>query len=171
MRRVATADGTGGWYKSGAGLVPLRWVFVRDLSGTHRDEYFFTTDPSLTPAAVIGFYTARWNIETTFQELRSCLGLETARGWCPKAVARMAPCLFGLYTAGAVLFGALPESKREGSVSWPGKGAVTLSDALTAVRRWLGSEWVFPRVAGDRPVEKLPQALQDVILAALTQAT
>jgi len=171
VRRVATADGTGGWYKSGAGLVPIRWVFVRDQSGTHRDEYFFTTDPSLTAAEVIGHYTGRWNIETTFQELRSCLGLETTRGWCRRTAVRMAPCLFGLYTAVAVLFAALPEEKRSGSVSWPGKEALTFSDAYTAVRRWLWSEWVFPRAAGNTPVEKLPQPLQDIILAALTQAT
>lgn len=41
-RRVAVAGGTGHWYKSGRGLVPLRWVFVRDRQGTHRDEYFVT---------------------------------------------------------------------------------------------------------------------------------
>jgi hypothetical protein len=50
--------------------MPLRWVFVRDVSGTHRDEYFFTTDPSWTPRAVIGHYCGRWNIEATFQEAR-----------------------------------------------------------------------------------------------------
>src|SRR5262249_41006535 len=70
-RRVEVVTGTGQWYKSGRGLVPVRWAYVRDLGGTHRDEYFFTTDLSLSPAAVIGRYTARWNIETTFQELRA----------------------------------------------------------------------------------------------------
>src|SRR5829696_2263493 len=75
-RRVAAAAGAGHWYKAGAGLVPVRWVFVRDREGTHRDEYFFTTDPGLTPAEVIGHYAGRWNIETTFEELRSHLGLE-----------------------------------------------------------------------------------------------
>jgi hypothetical protein len=70
-RRVQVASGTGHWYKSGRGLVPLRWVFVRDRDGTHRDEYFFTTDPTLAATAVIGYYTGRWNIETTFEELRA----------------------------------------------------------------------------------------------------
>ena len=73
-RRVATVTGTGHWYKAGAGLVPIRWVFVRDLTGTHRDEYFFTTEPDLTPAGVIENYAGRWNIETTFQECRAHLG-------------------------------------------------------------------------------------------------
>jgi hypothetical protein len=45
--------------------------------------------------------------------------------------------LFGLYTVVALLYAALPEANRRGSVSWPGKAGVTFSDALTAVRRWL----------------------------------
>ncbi|MCI0456775.1 MAG: transposase [Gemmataceae bacterium] len=62
-RQVDTASGTGCWYKAGQGLVPLRWVYVKDATGTHRDEYFFSTELSLSVAAIIGQYTARWNIE------------------------------------------------------------------------------------------------------------
>ena len=29
-------------------LTPIRWVFVRDLQGTHQEEYFYTTNISLT---------------------------------------------------------------------------------------------------------------------------
>jgi hypothetical protein len=166
-RRVEVAGGTGCWYKSGRGLVALRWVFVRDKSGTHRDEYFYTTDPSLTPAAVIGYYTGRWNIETTFQEARSCLGLETTRGWCEQTVLRAAPCLLGLYTAVALLYQALPPSKRAGSVSWPGKSGVTFSDALAGVRRWLWQEWVFPQAGAEAAITKLPPHVQHLLLSAL----
>ena len=73
-RRVEVVTGIGLWYKSGRPLVPVRWVFVRDRTGTHRDEYFFTTDVTMSPQAVIETYTGRWNIETTFQEARSYLG-------------------------------------------------------------------------------------------------
>lgn len=169
-RQVALASAEGGWYKSGAGLVPLRWVFVRDETGTHRDEYFFTTDKALTAAAVIGHYTSRWNIETTFQELRDYLGLETTRGWCQATVLRWAPCLFGLYTVVAVLYTALPESKRSGSIAWPGKQVVTFSDALTAVRRWLWEEGVFPQVENGTILEKLPEPLREIIFSALAPA-
>ncbi|MBN9122704.1 MAG: hypothetical protein J0I06_26760 [Planctomycetes bacterium] len=110
----------------GAGMVPLRRVFVRDASGTHRDEYFFATDPGLTPSVVINHYCGHWNIETTFQEARSCLDLETTRGWCAKTVLRAAPCLIGLYTVVAVLFHGLPEAKRAGAVAWPGKDSDVL---------------------------------------------
>jgi DDE superfamily endonuclease len=169
-RQVQTAGGTGHWYKSGRGLVPLRWVFVRDRSGTHRDEYFFSTDPTLTPAAIIGYYTGRWNLETTFEELRAHLGLETTRGWCCNTVLRAAPCLFGLYSVVALLFQALPEAKRTGAIDWPGKDTVTFSDALAAVRRWLWTEWVFPQVEGGAAVQELPEPLREIILSALAPA-
>ncbi len=167
---MPVASATGHWYKSGRGLVPRRWVFVRDRSGTHRDEYFFTTDPALTPAAVIGYDTGRWNIATTFQELRSQLGLETTRGWCPNTVLRAAPCWFGRYSVVAALFTALPAAKRRGAVAWPGKEGVTFSDALAAVRRWLWSEWVLPQATDGAAVEKLPEPLQEILLSALALA-
>ncbi len=169
-RRVEVATGTGCWYKSGRGLVPLRWVFVQDQSGTHRDEYFYCTDPTMTPKAIISHYTARWNIETTFQELRAHLGLETTRGWCAKTVRRAAPCLFGLYTVVALLYHALPEAQRSGSVCWPGKQGGTFSDALAAVRRWLWTEWVFPQAGSTAAIEKLPEPLREILFSALAPA-
>lgn len=166
-REVETATGSGHWFKSGKGLVPIRWAFVRDLTGTHRDEYFFTTDGAMGVAAIIAHYTSRWNIETTFQELRSHIGLETTRGWCRNTVLRAAPCLFGLYSVVAVLYHALPGAKRVGAVDWPGKTVVTFSDALTAVRRWLWDECVFPQAGCDGGLEKLPPTLREVLLVAL----
>jgi hypothetical protein len=169
-RRVETLDGTGHWYKGGCGLVPLRWVFVKDATGTHRDEFFFTTDPGLTPAAVIGHYCGRWNIETTFQEARSGLGLETTRGWREKTVLRAGPCLLGLYSVVALLFHALPEAKRVGAVSWPGKTTVTFSDALCAVRRWLWVEAVLPQAGADEALDQLPTAVRELLLTTLAPA-
>jgi DDE superfamily endonuclease/Archaeal putative transposase ISC1217 len=170
VRRVEVATGTGCWYKSGRGLAPLRWVFVQDVTGSHRDEYLYSTDPAWRPEAIITQYTARWNIETTFQELRTHLGLETTRGWSQDTVLRAAPCLFGLYSAVAVLFAALPEAKRSGAIAWPGKAGVTFSDALTAVRRWLWAEWVFPQAEGATAVQKLPPSLREVVFTALASA-
>jgi hypothetical protein len=149
--------GSGQWYRSGAGLAALRWVWVHDCSGTHRDEYFFTTAVDWTAAQVIEPYTGRWNIETTFEEMRSCLGLETTRGWSAPTVSRVAPCLFGLYTVAVVLYVGLPRYRRLGvGVLWPGKQDATFSDALMAVRRWLWVEWVFAIPGhGSAPIEQL----------------
>jgi hypothetical protein len=169
-RRVEAATGCGHWYKGGCGLVPVRWVFVHDATGTHRDEYLFTTDPTLSADAVVAAYCGRWNVETTFQEARCCLGLETTRGWCKNTVLRAGPCLLGLYSVVAVLFHALPEAKRVGAVAWPGKTTVTFSDALCAVRRWLWAEAVLPQAGEDAALEKLPRAVRELLLTTLAPA-
>jgi hypothetical protein len=169
-RRVEAATGTGHWYKGGHGLVPIRWVFVKDTTGTHRDEYLFTTDTTRKADAVVGTYCGRWSIETTFQECRSCTGLETTRGRCPKTVTRAAPCLFGLYAVVAVLYHALPEGKRVGAINWAGKETVTFSDALTAVRRWVWAEGVFPQAKVDAAIAELPASARELLLAGLTPA-
>jgi hypothetical protein len=159
---VGIAHGTGHWYKAGEGLVEIAWAFVRDRTGTHRDEYFFSTDPGMSPVAIAEAYAGRWNIETTFQGLRCHLGLETTRGWCRRTVLGAATCLFGLYKVVALLYQALPKSVRF--------GGVTFSDAMAAVRRWLWREWVFPQAGGAAAIEELPQPLQDILFYALAPA-
>jgi hypothetical protein len=57
-RRVELVSGTGLWYKGGEGLVPIRWVFVHDLTGTHRDEYLYSTDRQLSPGQIVSWFTS-----------------------------------------------------------------------------------------------------------------
>jgi hypothetical protein len=170
-RDVEVVSGLGHWYKGGAGLVEVRWVYVHDQTGTHRDEYFYTTDLTLMPPEVIEQYAARWNIETTFAEMRSYLGLETTRGWCARTVLRAEPCLFGLYGVVASLYEQLPaEAQAESGVDWEGKASVTFSDAITAVRRWLWTNWAFARGGHKDPFAKLPEPLRRTLLYALAPA-
>ena len=140
------------------------------LTIEEQTEEIASTDPALAPSAVITAYTARWNIETTMQECRSCLGLETTRGWCRRTVLRAAPCLFGLYSVVAVLFDRLPPGGRSGAVSWPGKEGVAFSDALAAVRRWVWTEGVFPQAGAAVALEQLPPHARELLLNALTPA-
>jgi hypothetical protein len=170
-RQVEVVTGTAHWYQGGQPLVAVLWVWVHDLSGTHRDEYFFTTDVAWTATQVIETYTGRWNIETTFQEMRSHMGLETTRGWTERTVLRVAPCLFGLYTVVVALYTQLPPRRRlVGLLAWVGKEDVTFSDALTAVRRWLWVEWVFAIPGHGMAFSKLRRPFQQMLLAGLTPA-
>jgi DDE superfamily endonuclease/Archaeal putative transposase ISC1217 len=170
-RDVATVSGTGQWYKGGEGLVPVFWVFVQDRTGTHRDSYLFSTDLALTAQQVIETYTGRWSIETTFQELRAYLGLETTRGWKERTVLHAAPCLFGLYSVVALLYAALPTgADQPGAVTYRGKTEVTFSDAITAVRRQLWLEGVFESHGQTEVFQKLPRPFQAILLAALAPA-
>ena len=170
-REVEAVSGTGHWHKSGEGLVEVRWVYVHDRTGTHRDSYLFSTDPAMEVARVIETYTGRWSIETMFQEMRAYLGLETTRGWSRATVLRAAPCLFGLYSVVALLYAALPAgAAAEGAVSYRGKSEVTFSDAIGVVRRRLWREGVFESHGQTEVFENLPLALRGVILEALAPA-
>jgi uncharacterized protein YerC len=170
-RRVEVVTGTGLWYQGGHPLVSLRWIFVHDLTGTHRDEYFFTTDVTMSATTIIETYTGRWNIETTFQEVRSYLHIETTRGWSRNTVLRVGPCLFALYTVVAWLYAELPASgRRARAVNWPGKQDVTFSDAITAVRRWLWLEWVLAIPGYRDAFQKLAPGLRQILLNGLAPA-
>jgi hypothetical protein len=167
-RDIAVVSGTGQWYQSGQALVAVRWVYVEDRTGTHRPEYFFTTDTALTPRQIVESYTGRWNIETTFQEMRSYLKLEKTRGWKERTVLRTAPCLFGLYAVIALWYAELPARwQTPRAVPRAEPGVVTFSDAITAVRRWLWSEWVFATPAHQRAFAKIPPRLRDLLLRGL----
>lgn len=170
-RRIEVVSDVGHWFKNGEGLVPVRWVFVHDLSGTHRDEYFFTTDVAMTPKTIVETFTGRWSIETTFQEMRAYLGLETTRGWSETTVLRAAPCLFGLFSVVALLYARLPAKQtRTDFLAWPGKIDRTFSDAMTAVRRWLWVNWVFATPRHHDTFAKLSGPTRAVLLYALAPA-
>jgi DDE superfamily endonuclease len=170
-RRVEVVTGTGLWYRSGYPLVPVRWVFVRDRTGTHREEYFFTTAVTMSPQAVIETYTGRWNIETTFQEARAYLGLETTRGRVRNTVLRAEPSLFCLYTLVVWLYGELPvRYQRVRVVAWLGKSDVTFSDAITAVRRYVWVEGVFTMSGHREAFQKLGAPLRQILLQGLAPA-
>lgn len=171
-REVTVVTGTGQWYKGGEGLIPVRWVFVHDCTGTHRDEYFFTTDLALSSKQIIETFTGRWSIETTFQEMRAHLGLETTRGRTENTVLRVAPCLFGLYSVIALLYARLPAVWRQSyCVEWQGKTHATFSDAIGTIRRWLWVEWAFVTHGQIDTFTKLPLPLRKLLLNALAQAT
>ena len=170
-RWVEIVTGTGHWYKSGHGLVEVRWVYVHDCTGTHRDEYLFSTDIHMKPEQIIEIYTRRWNIETTFQEMRSHLGLETTRGWKRNTVLRAAPCLFGLYSIVVLLYAQMPPQLRcQIHLHWEGKKIITFSDAITSVRRWLWTDSIFETAGHGQALSKLPPDLCQILLNALAPA-
>jgi len=65
----------------------------------------------------------------------------------------------------------LPSRHTQGvQVAWAGKSEVSFSDALTAVRRWMWSEWVFVACGHKEAFTQLPDALRKTLLYALAPA-
>ena len=170
-RDIDVLTGTGHWYRIGEALVAVRWVYVHDCTGTHRDEYFFTTALQMTPKQIVECYTQRWSIETTFQECREYLKLESTKCYGKQTVLRFTPCLFGLYTIVILLYLQLPELLRSPHmVSWRGKSTISFADMITCVRRAIWQQWVFQTSMNTQSFSKLPRSLQETILYALAPA-
>jgi hypothetical protein len=170
-RDIEVVTGAGHWYRIGEDLVAVRWVYVHDCAGTHRDEYFFTTEMTMKPQQIVECYTQRWSIETTFQECREYLKLESTKGYSQHTVLRFTPCLFGLYTVVVLLYLQLPRSSSTFmALFWRGKSTVTFSDMMTCVRRALWEQWGFHTQADAQEFLKLPQSLQETTLYALAPA-
>lgn len=170
-RNIAIVSGTAHWYRAGEDLTPVRWVYVKDRTGTHRDEYFFTSDPALTPRQIVETYTARWNIETTFQEMRASLKVDKTRGWTENTVLRTTPCLMGLYGVVTAIYAELPAQWQSRRVVRPnGAVNVTFADVLASVRRWLWSEWVFANPIHKDAFDKIPRRLREALLRGLASA-
>lgn len=171
QRLVEVVSGVGHWYKSGEGLVPVRWVYVHDKTGTHRDDYLFSTNLEWTAKQIIEEYTGRWNIETMFQEMRSYLGLETTCGRKKETVLRAEPCLFGLYSVVVLLYQSMPAEQRgQSHTDWKGKENLTFSDIISSVRRWLWQSGIFASAGYEQTFSKLPEEFQDLLLNALAPA-
>jgi hypothetical protein len=171
-RRVQLATDTGLWYKSGVGVVPIRWVFVRDIQGTHRDEYFYTTDPLLPGPQIVGWFTARWSIETTFQEVRAHLGFETTRQYVAPSVLRTAPCLLGLFSVICLIYAEHVKSHRIclRPTPWYVKGEPTFTDAMATVRRLFWQETLFQEPSYREVLQKLSPKIRNWMLDHLSQA-
>jgi hypothetical protein len=171
-RQVALASDTGLWYKAGVGVVPIRWVFVRDRQGTHRDDYFYTTDTSLTAPQIVSWFTARWPIETTFQEIRAHLGFETPRQYVARSVLRTAPCLLGLFSVICLIFAEHAKSHtiHLPRTSWYHKTDPTFSDVMTTVRRLFWQQILFQQPSYRKDFQKLPSTFRNWMLDQLTQA-
>lgn len=171
-RRVEFVSDTGHWYKGGDGLVPVRWVFVHDLDGTHEDRYFYSTDPSLSPSRIVTLYTGRWGIEVTFQEVRQHLGFHTPRSWTRASVLRTAPCLLGLFSLLCLVYHRHTRGRGEAppATPWRHKAEPTFADAVASVRRLLWSQTVLERADRHGTFQKLPPRLRETLLDQLTRA-
>ena len=164
--------GTAIWYHSGLPPAPIRWVLVRDPTGVRDPQAFLCTDLGATTVEILGWFVSRWSIETTFQESRAHLGVETQRQWSDLAIARTTPALFGLFSL-VTLWAADPKiagSIRPRSAAWYHKREPSFSDAMAAVRRLFWSAPSFPMSRHPPDSVEIPTALMERLTEALCYA-
>jgi hypothetical protein len=136
QRRVEVTSGTAVWYHTGKPPLPMRWVLIRDPKGKFKPQALLCTDLEITPEQVVTWFVRRWQVEVTFHEVRTHLGVETQRQWSDLAIARTTPALLGLFSLITLLAhqaaqrGQLPIQQ----TAWYAKPLPTFSDALALVR-------------------------------------
>jgi hypothetical protein len=164
---------TGLWYSHhSAKVVPIRWVWTSNPT-TGNQDYFYSTDLSLSAEGIIRLYMLRWPVETMFQEVREHLGVQTTRHWCRKSVERVVPLQLAIYSLVAMAYRCLvQEQGRPPLCSTPcySKDHVTFADALTAVRREIWKEGLLRQCLGTQWQQKLPPQLQQFLLEHLCRA-
>jgi hypothetical protein len=139
VREVEVATGTAIWYRSGMPLVPIRWVIIRDPEGKFESRALLCTDQNADPAQIIGWFVLRWQVEVTFHEVRTHLGVETQRQWSDLAILRTTPALLGLFSLITIFAHQLlgDQSFPVRQAAWYTKALPTFSDTLALVRQHL----------------------------------
>lgn len=160
------------WYHSGMPVVPIRWVLIRDPQGSFAPQALVCTDVDADPVQIVSWFVLRWQLETTFQAVRTHLGVETQRQWNTLAIGRTTPALLGLFSLVTLLADqqamAAPLSVRQ--AAWYTKAQPTFADALAAVRRqlWLAIHSGMLHTEGD--MQKLQQRVLEQVTEILCYA-
>ena len=160
-RQLDIVSGTALWHHPGM-QVPIRWVLVCDPEGDKEPQALLCTDLNTDPIDILRWFVRRWRVETTFEEARRHLGIETQRQWSDLAILRTTPALLGLFSL-VTLWAARLETERgllPECVRWYPKRASTFSDALALVRREL---WTSPPFAASPDYRDPPKISANVL--------
>jgi hypothetical protein len=180
---IEYASGTALWYHGGKQPLPsaadasrhidalrasIRWVLVRYPDKRHDTEAFLCTDTQMGPVDVLDCYNRRWSMETTSEEARAHLGVETQRQSSDPAIFRTTPLLFGLYSLVTLYVQQNAErlalSPRR--AAWYPKPAATFADALARLRQHVWFERFATSAGTPDMKEFLPPDLQRLIQLA-----
>ena len=140
-KRVHAFSRTALWYRPGLDPIEIRYVLVRDPEGKLQDSAFFCTDINVLPSHIIEWFVMRWSVETTFEEVREHMGMETQRQWSDLAIARTTPILLGLFSIVTILAMRLSQGGKIQfeQTAWYKKTEATFSDCIALVRSRIAS--------------------------------
>ena len=171
-RVIEVATGTAVWYHSGMPPVAIRWVLIRDPEGACAPQALLCTDPSVCALQIVCWFVLRWQLEVTYHEVRTHLGVETQRQWSDLAILRTTPALLGLFSLVTLLAhdlaatGPFPLQQ----AAWYPKALPTFADAIALVRRQLWVHTAFCISPGHPEMQQVPRVLVDRLADLLCYA-
>ena len=157
------------WYSS-AGSRLLRIVVVHDPAGRRRDDCFFSTDLTLTPAQILETFALRWPLEVCFRDVKQFLGFEDPQNRVSKATQRTAPLIFYIYDLVLLWHatsGHLSAPRSAMNRPWyKRKTSVSFEDILRNLRQATWQERIFSDPRLDAHTRKILQPLAEWVKAA-----
>jgi len=173
QRELEMTSDTAIWYHSGKPPVPIRWVLIRDPKGKFDTQALLCTDQEVEPLQIVKWFVRRWQVEVTFHEVRTHLGVETQRQWTDLAIRRTTPALLGLFSLVTLLAHQATVDDRLAvrQAAWYAKPLPTFSDALAVVRRSLWSIPDFHTSLSDGDMAEFPCSLLKRLTEAVCYAT
>ena len=139
--------------------------------GKFKTQALLCTNPKYQSQQILEWFTRRWQMEVTFEEVRRHLGLETQRQWSDLALARTTPLILGLFSLVTLLAHHLQANFTwtTRQKSWYVKSLPTFSDALALVRRFFWAS-TFSISSKSTDIIKVPlplfNRLRDIALYA-----
>jgi hypothetical protein len=158
-RNIEITSNTAVWFHTGQPPLPIRWVIVRDPKHTFKTQALLCTDVNISAEQIIQWFVRRWQVEVTFHEVRTHLGVETQRQWADLSILRSTPALLSLFSV-VTLLANLHARKQKLPIqqaAWYIKKLPTFSDALSIVKKTLYSHRYFRTSQFYNEVRKTPR--------------
>jgi len=172
-RKIEIVSGKCVWYHVGKEVVPIRWVIIRDPFEKFETSALLCTRAEAAPQKIVEWFIKRWQVEVTFEESRRHLGIETQRQWSDKAINRITPCLYGMFSLITMVAQELDKDGRLKirSAAWYQKEVVTFSDAIGCVRQHLWEERSFQTSPNEEEMIKIPRPFLECLTETLCFVT
>lgn len=144
---------------------PIKVVICRDPKGKEKDDFFFTTDVTMSAADVLSCYADRWAIEDTFKYDKQGLGAQQPQTYKGQGPERAAGLGLWLYSMVWLWYLSQKPGKRYYIVKpwYSQKCTPSFADALGCLREELWRERIKAifgnRAAHDDKFEFLIEAL------------
>lgn len=171
-RELEVVSDTAVWYHSGMTPLPLRWVLIRDPQGHFPVQALLSTTLDEQPQQIVERFVLRWQVEVTYHEARTQLGLETQRQWSERAIGRTTPILLALFSVVTLFAHALlqcqPLPVRQSA--WYTKSAPTFADTLAYVRHHLWPSILSSMSPPPTDMVKIPRAVFEHVTETLAYA-
>lgn len=121
---------------------PVLLVISRDPAGKEKDDFFLTTDLTLTAVEVLECYNDRWAIEDTFKNTKQLLGGQQPQTFKGQGSERAAGLSLWLYSVVWLWYlNQKPENRYFIVQPWyDQKATPSFADAIACLRRTLWRE-------------------------------